>query len=170
MSFPAPGASSLARPSFSDFIALLRPYIARRVPHDDVEDLLQETMLRLHQRKSIEMIENPSAYAFQTARSVMVDRGRRDAVRQRNAHAELEEAHHPIEYATPERVLAGRQALDRLTCALSEMPVRTRDVFVLHRFEEMSYAEIGAHLGISLSAVGKHMMKALCFLAQRGLP
>ncbi len=32
---------------------------------------------------------------------------------------------------------------------------------MLHRFEEMSYPEIAERLSISVSAVEKHMMKAL---------
>ena len=41
------------------------------------------------------------------------------------------------------------------------LPERTRDVFMLHRFEQMSYPEIARAFGISVSAVEKHIIKAL---------
>ena len=46
------------------------------------------------------------------------------------------------------------------------LPERTRDVFLLHRFEEMTYSDISQHFGISLSAVEKHMIKALRLLSR----
>jgi RNA polymerase sigma-70 factor (ECF subfamily) len=66
--------------------------------------------------------------------------------------------------------LRGREDVDRLVEALAAMPDLTRDAFVLHRFEEMSYDAIADHLGISNSAVGRHLMKAVRFLAARDLP
>jgi len=43
---------------------------------------------------------------------------------------------------------------------------RTRDVFVLNRLEQMKNREIAQMLGISESAVEKHMTKALAHLAR----
>ena len=45
--------------------------------------------------------------------------------------------------------------------AIDALPARTRDVFVLHRFEEMSGTRIAVALGLSVSAVEKHIMRAL---------
>lgn len=151
-------------------MTLLRPYVARHVQRDDIEDVLQETLLRLHQRQSDISVQNESAYAFQTVRSVLADRWRRATVRHRDAHTELEESYHPVDTVTPEQVMSGRETMERFVQALEEMPARTRDIFVLQRFDDMSYSEIADHCGISLSAVGKHMVKALRFLAQKDLP
>lgn len=164
-SAPVPGPLSP-----SDYAAILRPYVTRHVQHDEIEDVLQEVLLRLHQRQATEGIENPKAYAFQAVRSVISDRWRRGTARKQGAHTSLKEVHHPVEHATPERIVEGRQAIHRLVAALNEMPERTRDIFVLHRFEDMSYPQIADHIGISLSAVGKHMVRALRFLAQKDLP
>lgn len=154
----------------SAYLPLLRPYLARRVPRDQVDDLLQETMLRLHQRRTDFAISNLSAYAFQTARSVIVDRVRRDGAKKRDTLSGYIDAPHAIEHITPEQIALGKEALQRFTIALQELPERTRDIFVLHRFEEMSYPQIGEHLNISLSSVGKHIVKALRLLAQKDLP
>lgn len=151
----------------SDCLALLRPYIARHVKTDQVDDVLQETLLRLHQRGDENSIDNFRAYAFQTARSVIVDGARRDAARKRTAHRSLEEHHYPVDPITPEQTLIGREAVEQLASALKEMPERTRHIFILQRFEGMSYPAIAEHMEISLSAVGKHMVRALRFLSER---
>jgi RNA polymerase sigma factor (sigma-70 family) len=153
-----------------DCLPALRRYVARQVPRDDVDDVVQEVMLRLHQRQSAEPVENLIGYVFQVAASVVTDRARRNAVRHRSDHFSMEDEHHPVEQLTPDRVLAGKEQLSRLAQALTDMPERLRDVFILLRFERMSYAEGAEHLGISVSAVGKNMMRALAFLSERDLP
>lgn len=148
----------------------MRRYIAKRAAPGDVDDLVQDVLVRMHVRGQTDPIANIEGYLFQVAASVLTDRARRDSVRHRSAHCELTEPFHPVEELTPERVLRGREDVDRLVSALEEMPELTRDAFVLHRFEEMSYDAIGEHLGISNSAVGRHLMKAVRFLAVRDLP
>ena len=51
--------------------------------------------------------------------------------------------------------------------ALTELHPRTRDVFVLHRLEQMKQAEIAGLFGISVSSVEKHIARALEHLATR---
>ncbi|WP_030539496.1 RNA polymerase sigma factor [Sphingobium sp. DC-2] len=152
------------------YVPALRRYIAKRADAADVDDLVQDVLLRMHVRGQAEAIDNIEGYLFQVAASVLTDRARRDRTRERSAHCELTESFHPVENRTPERVLRGREDVDRLVEALEAMPDLTRDAFVLHRFEEMSYDAIGEHLGISTSAVGRHLMKAVRFLAARDLP
>lgn len=62
---------------------------------------------------------------------------------------------------SPERVLQGREQIARVLATLEALPERTRRVFILVRFEEMSYKLVAQRLGISVSAVEKHVMKAL---------
>ena len=55
----------------------------------------------------------------------------------------------------------------RATAALLELPDRTRIIFVLRRLEGMKYSEIAHKLGISVSAVEKHMLRAMSYLTER---
>ena len=152
-----------------DLVARLLPavrrYIAKRAPAPDVDDLVQDVALRMHTRRSEGGIANLEGYLFQVAQSVLTDRARRDISRARSRHQPLEEFHHPVEGRSPERVLAGKEQWSRLIAAVGDLPDRTRQAFVLHRFEEMSYAAIARHMGISVSAVEKHIMKAIRILA-----
>jgi RNA polymerase sigma-70 factor (ECF subfamily) len=54
-----------------------------------------------------------------------------------------------------------RERLKRIREAIANLPPRTRDVFVLHRFEDMTYKSIADGLGISVSAVEKRIIVAL---------
>lgn len=162
----SPSSSS----DLSAYVPALRRFIAKRAGPADVDDLVQDVLLRMHIRGQEDVIANVEGYLFQVASSVLMDRARRDKVRHRSAHFELTEPLHPVEERTPERVAGGREAVNRLVSALADMPELTRSAFILHRFEEMSYPDIADHMGISTSAVGRHIMKAVRFLVERDLP
>ncbi len=72
-----------------------------------------------------------------------------------------------IEVIEPERVLVGRDDLKLALSALGELTERTQAVFVLQRFEGRKNKEIARELGISVSAVEKHMVRALAHIARR---
>ena len=146
-------------------LPVLRRFLMKRAARDDVDDLMQDVALRMQTRRADGEIANLQGYVFQVAQSVLTDRARRDTVRQRSRHDPLEESDHPVEGRSPERVLIGKERWSRLIAAVGELPDRTRQAFVLHRFEELSYAAIARHMGISVSAVEKHIMKAIRILA-----
>ena len=101
-------------PDLSVHVPALRRYIAKRAAPGDVDDLVQDVLVRMHVRGQSDPIANIEGYLFQVASSVLTDRARRDSVRHRGAHLELTETFHPVEELTPERVLRGREDVDRL--------------------------------------------------------
>ncbi len=148
------------------YVPGLRRYFSKRVPAADIDDLVQEVLLRMqvHGKAPIEHLDR---YLFTVAASVLTDQARRRSVRRDTAHETLEENQYPTEERTPERVLLDREALELVVAAIATLPARTRDVFVLHRFEEMTCTRIAEQLGMSVSAVEKHVMKALRVLHGR---
>ncbi|MGV3768640.1 MAG: RNA polymerase sigma factor [Sphingobium phenoxybenzoativorans] len=155
--------------TLASYIPALRAFFVRNVRDQTLaDDMTQEVMLRLHVRQENKTaIENMEGYLFRIAASVMTDNARRDKVRHRSSHGELSELDHPVEELSPERVLQGREQIALVAAALEELPERTRDVFVLRRFEELSYAEIAHRLDISVSAVEKHVAKAMRHILRR---
>jgi RNA polymerase sigma factor (sigma-70 family) len=160
----AVGATSGA---FAAYVPGLRRYFSKRVPSGDIDDLVQEVFVRMQMHQLGPPIEHMDRYLFTVAASVLTDQARRRAVRHESEHESLQESHHPTEERTPERVLLDRETLDVVVAAISDLPARTRDVFVLHRFEEMTCNRIAKQLGMSISAVEKHLMKALRVLHSR---
>jgi RNA polymerase sigma factor (sigma-70 family) len=167
MSMPAGPVPPVQERSWETYIPALRRYFAKRTPAGQIDDLIQEVFVRLQAHQASAPIDQLDRYLFTVAASVLTDQSRRRAVRHESAHESFEEKHHPIEERSPERVLLDREDLDVMMQAITEMPTRTRDVFVLHRFEEMSGTSIAAALGLSVSAVEKHVMKALKILRER---
>jgi RNA polymerase sigma-70 factor (ECF subfamily) len=145
----------------------LTGFFLRRVRESsDVEDLVQDVFARIVARNSDRPVENLGAYIFQTAASVLADRGRRRASRHAAAHEEFDAEHHSNDELDPERVLTGKENLRAVTAALLSLSERTRTIFVLHRLEGYKHREIAAQLGISVSAVEKQMIRAVQHLAK----
>lgn len=142
--------------------ALMR-FFERRAPQlrSDTEDLTQEVFLRLASRGQAEQIERVDGYIFQTASSVLTDRARRNAVRASDRHICYEEDAHAVEDFSPERVLQAREQVAMVRTVLERLPDRVRAAFVLHRFEELGYAEIAKRLGVSVSSIEKYISQAL---------
>ena len=145
---------------------LLRYFRRHSFSTSDAEDGVQEVFLRLSRRGQVKEIEDLEAYLFQTAASVVVDSHRKSATRHATFHVEYDEtAHAPSEFSS-ERILAGKQDLDRVLTGLRELPERTRHVFMLSRFEHFRHAAIARKLGISVRAVEKHLVRALAHLTE----
>jgi RNA polymerase sigma-70 factor (ECF subfamily) len=61
-------------------------------------------------------------------------------------------------------VIAAEQCLYRIRRALAAVSPRTKDVFFMHRLHGLSYAQIADHFDLSISAVEKHIAKAMAEL------
>lgn len=142
----------------------LRRFLARRVPESDVDDLLQEIFLHLSKSRSDAQVLDVTGYVFRIAANVVAEYGRRRGTRPIGS-GELSPDVTDDEGFAPDRIIISRQELQQAMRQILALPERTRDIFMLHRFEHMSYPEIAGLLGISVSAVEKHIMKALSRLS-----
>jgi RNA polymerase sigma factor (sigma-70 family) len=143
-------------------------YFERRIREAcDVDDLVQEVFIRLDRRLRQESVAYLEGYVFQTAANVIRDRLRRRLTRRTSQHDPIEGAALPSDDFSPERVLQGRELLLRALEALQELPARTRQVFVLCRYEEMRQDEVAAHLGLSVSGVRFLLRQAKAHLTRR---
>lgn len=146
--------------------APLMSFFRRRTSDlSEAEDLAQEVLLRVVQRRGNDGLEQPDAFIFQTARNLLADRHRHASVKKKY-HADLEIRQESTEGISPERVLQGKQELARVIDALKGLSEQTRNIFVLRRFEQMKYGEIAELYGISVSAVEKHLIKAYARVAE----
>ena len=146
----------------------LRRYFRKRAPADEVDDLVQNVFLKMQARSAGEPVADIERYLFRIAATVLVDGHREDPLLLRR-HEPMHEGVEPIDTLSPERILIGAEALDRIMAVLQSLPPRTSEAFILHRFEEMSYGEIAAHMGLSVRSVESHIKRTLDrVLAQMG--
>jgi RNA polymerase sigma factor (sigma-70 family) len=131
----------------------------------DAEDLLHSAYLRLFDYRAEHEVREPAAFLVQTAARLAVDRHRR---RRFIAALPLESFSDSLNDNSPlqDEVLAVRERLRRVQAGLERLPPRTRQVFVMHKVQEMKLREIAAALGITQSAVEKHVAKAVLFLTE----
>ena len=150
------------------FRPMLLRYFRRHLQHEaDAEDLAQEALVRLV--RSPTQVEHAEAYVLRIASNLLRDRFRRDRSHHAGLHERFEDSLHelPSEEPGTDDVYASRERLERLLSALDELSPRCRQVFLLQRYEGMTYTAIARQLQVSVSAVEKHMMRALLHLQAR---
>jgi RNA polymerase sigma-70 factor (ECF subfamily) len=144
----------------------LTRFFRRRVRnHAEIEDMVQDVFTRMVARDSPEPVEHLGAYILKTASSVLADRARLRSSHGAGLHVAFDSELHGEEEIDPERVLTGKEELHAATACLLCLPERTRTVFILRRLEGQRYKDIAMHLGISVSAVEKHMVRAIHHLS-----
>ena len=142
--------------------ALLR-FLRARGAGDAAEDLLQELWLKASAGAS-GPITDPLAYLYRVANNLMLDRRRGELRRERRDQDWTELTGGAVlgvsDAPSGERVLLAREQLAAAEATLKELGERTSYVFRRYRVEGASQREIAGNLGISLSAVEKHLQKA----------
>lgn len=149
--------------------ALLR-FLTARGGGTDAEDLFQEMWIKLSTLAPSGPIAEPLAYLYKIADNMVHDRRRAAMRRERRDHAWTgltmgEGALATAPQPSAERVLLGREELARLDALIAGLGERTADVLRRYRVEGISQKLIAAQLGISLSAVEKHLQRAYRALA-----
>jgi len=144
---------------------LMRFLISKVSNTHDAEDVLQDLFLRVSDLdKSLSYeIDKPKSYLFTIANNMAMDYLRKNA--RRSAHlmsgkgAELDNPQTTPD--PPDSILDAQQQAERLRMALSVMPAKRRQTFLLFKYRNLTRAEISVELGLSIDAVEKHLVRAL---------
>lgn len=153
---------------YAQYAERLRRYLFLKTGEAELSaDLAQECFVRLLARWEEEQPENVLAYLYTMAGHLLIDHWRSHGQSRTESvpHEELADVHDTA--AGPDVRADARRQLERLQTALGELPQRTRQIFQLCRFEDMSYQDAARHLAISTSSVQKHLAMALDFLRER---
>ena len=119
----------------------------------DPEDIAQAAFARFAALPANAEVANPRAFLFRTAHNIGVDAHRSRA---RGAAAALDpQLHADGRDFSPEDVLVSREELARLEAAIAALKPRQRTALLLHRLDELSFAEIGRRMGVSPSGARK---------------
>ncbi len=143
------------------FKPALHRYFRRRADVADVDDLVQDVFLNMHERRENAPILRPEQYLFSVAANVLKRYRGKQANARRGTHEAALADMISQDLLSPERHLLGKEELDRVRAVLQKLSPRVRDAFILHRFEHRTYPQIANDLNISVSTVEKHIMAAL---------
>lgn len=128
---------------------------------DDGEEIAQDAYMNIAGRGAQSgTIVHPKTYLFTAARNAAVDFTARRRV-EWSYRVDIDDVGDLASEADPLATFEQKQQLARLVVALNELPAACRRAFILNKIEGRGHQEIALSLGISVSMVEKHIMRAL---------
>jgi RNA polymerase sigma factor (sigma-70 family) len=145
----------------------LKAYLRGSFPAvHDVEDVVQESYLRLWRARATQPILNAKAFLFRVARNVTLDllrHGRRspiDVVGDLEALSVIEDKPGVADQVST------AEKLTLLAEAIATLPPRGRELIMLCKLKGLSHRQAGEQLGITEKTVDEHVSRALKRLGQ----
>lgn len=142
--------------------AQLTRYLYYMVHSQEVaEELAQETYVRfLRQAEEPRTIQDLNAFLFTIASNLARDH-LREVKRENDREYVVLDDDMPDHKPNPEAVIARQCLENQLQRAISDLPHKTREIFLLYRADELSYKQIASRLDISERTVEHHLHQAL---------
>lgn len=135
---------------------LLR-FLGRRVPSRvDIEDLAQETYLRLLRAPNLTEVRNPQAYLLRVARHVLLEWRGNQPMPESLVDADAEQL---IDECLPEFELDAHLSQRRLDETLASVSPLMRAVLLLRLRDDRSVKDVAKDLGISVRQVRRYLAR-----------
>lgn len=137
--------------------------VSRLVPPKEIEDIVQETYVRICSVKQSEEIRHPRSFMYRTARNLALDHLKRAETRM-NVSMEEDGVFPEMGDSESDEVyqqVSARQEFEQFCEAVRQLPLQCRRVFVLKKVYGYSQREIAESLNISENTVEKHIAAGL---------
>ncbi len=138
--------------------------VSRLVPPHEIEDIVQETYVRICQIENKDRITSPKSFMFKTARNLALDYLKQSNVKLVDRVESLQELEHLLSDQNRdemyEKALIDNE-FSHFCDAVRQLPVQCRKVFVLKKVYGSTQREIAEKLGISESTVEKHVANGM---------
>lgn len=127
----------------------------------DVDDVVQESYLRIWRARLVHPIRSTKSFLFQVARHLALDLVRRGRVSPIDPVPDLAGLSVMDDRPGVAEVACSREELQLLARAIDALPARCRQIMILRQIESVSQKEIATRLGISVLTVQVHVVKGL---------
>ena len=133
----------------------------------DVDDVVQESYLRLWKARAVQPVRSARAFLFTVAKNVALALLRRhrpspiDAVGDLGALDVLDEGPGVVD------AVSTAEKIRLLVSALATLPPRSRDVIMLCKLKGLTHREAAAQLGIAEKTVYEHLLRGLKRLGEQ---
>ncbi|MGR9014170.1 MAG: RNA polymerase sigma factor [Gammaproteobacteria bacterium] len=128
---------------------------------DIAADLTQESFIIYFREAKKQTIDHPRGFLFRVAKNLAYDHLKHRKVTENYQQTQDQTLLPPSEFPSAEKLASIDERLAAIKRILDELPLRTQQIFIMNRVYGMTYTETAKELGISDSAVEKHMAKAL---------
>lgn len=142
--------------------SVVRGLIAARVGGDPhlVEDLTQETLVRVAAARPRLVDEAVRAYAVVTARHIVAAHARADSVQQRHAHRLVE----PASPDGPEHVVLAREETTALATALDRVSPAERELLLRYEADDVDIGSIADDASSTRGSIAMRLSRARAVL------
>ncbi len=146
---------------------IIRLLAARLRVTAQAEDIFQELYLKIARLPPEYVVDSPYSFFCRVALNLASDHmrslersGKRDGIwlDASTSRAGLETMD---ETPLQDRALASRALLAQVMAVVESLPPQSRRVFIRHKLDGLSHGEVAAEMGVSKSAIEKHMAVAL---------
>jgi len=157
-----PKASTPVSDAYIRHGSALRRFIGRflRRPHD-VEDIAQEAFLRAYAVEQNRSIEQPKSFLFRIAKNAALSQLSRKSQQITDYIEDSGDSSLISSEDSAEDHVSARQILGLHCEAVVELPPQCRHVYLLRKVHGLTHKEIAEQLGIAVSTVEKHLIKAV---------
>lgn len=142
--------------------SMLRAWLRGRYANDgDIDDIVQESYLRVLRAKETTEIKSPKTFLFTIARNVAISHRRR--LKTSACEPIVESANSnviDISEAIPE-VVSRNQEYELLKKAIATLPEKRRKIFIMRQIHGKTQKEIARELGISTHTVSAQLTNGL---------
>ena len=145
----------------------LRAYLRGRFPGvRDVDDVVQESYLRLWKARARHPIESAKAFLFSVARNLALDTIRRSRNSPIDGVTDLAALFVIDDKPDAASAAARQQEIEMLVDAIDALPARCREIFILRKLQGVSQKDIAARLGLSEQTVQVQAARRLRRIAE----
>lgn len=140
---------------------LLRSLARSTSSREEARDLVQEIFYRVARlgADKLQLVDRPQAYLSRMATNLLRDRAKQAWRRNAENHVPADDV--ALVGTDQQRLLETRDMLARVEVAVMRLRPKTREIFLAHRVEGLSYGEIAQRTGLSIKGVEKQMSKAI---------
>jgi RNA polymerase sigma factor (sigma-70 family) len=132
----------------------------------DPEELMNIAFVRMEGYRAGRTVADPRAFLVRTAKNALIDNHRHEQISARFTADALQTVDERDDYPLQDEVFASRARLNRVKEGLEQLPPRTKEIFLMYRLDGLKCREIANRIGISESAVEKHIARAMHFITK----
>jgi RNA polymerase sigma-70 factor (ECF subfamily) len=142
--------------------AYVRAWLMRAMRRpSDVDDVIQEAYCQIAELETVDHIRNGRAYFLTAARSMLLQRLRRERVVRIEAMTDIDAMRIRDEGPSPERAAGARRELERVLGLIAMLPPVCRQVIELRRIHGFTQKETALRLGVTESVVENNSIRGL---------